>query len=131
MSRRLSFDDMAKMLEASQDHTKDAIKLGMERVNIKISNVARMRAPFITGYLRRSVWASWNSITAKAWYAARVHENSASEGYRFLESAIQEAAGSYADDVAKAAKPDWTPDKPKDLTIRDPFDPDYEGDHWS
>ena len=125
--KKLTFDELAKDLTKIADHTVDAIKLGQERVHFKIANVARARAPFRTGHLRRSGFSTHKHIAFGADYAATIHENPNSSGYKFLESAIKDASSAYADDVAKAASTDWTPDKPKRMPLRDFTSGDFDG----
>ena len=96
-------DFTAKLENVSDDIAEDVIEATRE-VAAEMLAAAQERAPVVSGELRdsgRVVDAQDGAqVEFTAEYAAEVHENPESEGFRFLESVIDERSGALPDDIA-------------------------------
>jgi hypothetical protein len=104
----VDFTEMSKRIEREAARLQEGVGDAVADVAAQILAKSQDRVPVVTGELRDSGEVRRDGDTAtvrySADYADDVHENPASEGYRFLESAVQEEASGFADAVAAAAK---------------------------
>lgn len=97
--------DIEKIMRQRHKAIVDDVRDGVREVASEVLEVARVRAPKLTGELRRSGkvtdTAQGSELAFTAEHATTVHEDPLSSGHKFLETAIKERSGDFAATVAK------------------------------